>query len=101
MSDGCDLRPSKVLPRDRFRTCDAYADSRRYAVLGCPPPKKKQNSQNNDNLGDWLQGENGAILAQTMEEHPSPVCESENDVTLTSQDYGRGSVVYDVGELFA
>ena len=35
MSDGCDLRPSKVLPRDRFRTCDAYADSRRYAVLCC------------------------------------------------------------------
>jgi hypothetical protein len=28
------------------------------------------------------------------------ICESENDVTLTSQDYGRGSVVYDVGELF-
>ena len=64
------------------------------------PPQKKQKSQNNDNLGDWLQGENGAILAQAMEEQPSPVCESENDVTLTSQDYGRGSVAYDVGELF-
>jgi hypothetical protein len=42
MSDGCDLRPTKVLPRDRFRTCDAYAESRRYAVLGCPPPKKNK-----------------------------------------------------------
>jgi hypothetical protein len=28
------------------------------------------------------------------------ICESTNDVTLTSSDFGRGCVVYDVGKLF-
>ena len=28
------------------------------------------------------------------------ICENENDVTLTSRDFGRGCLVYDVGKLF-
>jgi hypothetical protein len=28
------------------------------------------------------------------------ICEDANDVTLKSADYGRGCIVYDVGELF-
>ena len=101
------LAAIKVVNAIRLGECKFTAeDIRRAGSLGTA--MKKMITDDNDRyyrVFDRLREvQRGVKLtAPDLTGHNLPefeICEAENDVTLTTKDYGRGCVIYDVGLLF-